>query len=635
MPSPPASVGGERAPLLDAPPLRRVRARLRLRAALHAGTWGLSAALSIGALWTGAATAGWLTVGPGEHAVLALLSLPLLVGFVAALPARAPLQSAGLLDAAHGLHGLLASALEFDSMDAALLDPFKAACIARARAALPGLNAAPAAPFTTPAGLMPAVGLGVLWAGLASLGTPEPPAQPPAAEPHIAVRPELLHAEDLLDERSFARRALDATEDTPALSASAQELNALVEAIATRTLSRAEAMAEIGALEQRLRDAAPGDALHLDDALRELGDALDGVPATLDAAAALKAANAAAAAEAFSALAAKLDAQAGGATGARMRLLRRKLDAAAQPPRNADAKAEARARETAERLLRKRRASGQLDRQEARLLKRAQRTLEKLGRKRAAAEARKRSLAKLRRRLADSARALAQGNPGAAAERMREAAAQAREKAKAQRNSAQGRRMQQRLQHLRELLRRGAPSAKPSGKPGQPRPQNPRTQPLTLSRFGKAARGRGPGRGGREQAPGATPDGGGKPAGDGRLLLGGDPSEGSAVAQVQVEEAGSGGGGEDGAVGKAPASKPPTASHHDTAVRGTRGRGPTRSEVILEAAARGFASREYGQVHQVYQRHAEQALERDQVPGGQRYYVRRYFQLIRGREDSP
>jgi len=33
-----------------------------------------------------------------------------------------------------------------------------------------------------------------------------------------------------------------------------------------------------------------------------------------------------------------------------------------------------------------------------------------------------------------------------------------------------------------------------------------------------------------------------------------------------------------------------------------------------------------------YVRHAESVLERERIPGGYRYYVRRYFQLIRPRE---
>ena len=70
-------------------------------------------------------------------------------------------------------------------------------------------------------------------------------------------------------------------------------------------------------------------------------------------------------------------------------------------------------------------------------------------------------------------------------------------------------------------------------------------------------------------------------------------------------------------------------------MQGELGTGPSRSQVIREAGQHGFASRDYEQVHADYSRHAEAVLERDQVPGGYRFYVRRYFQLIRPRETAP
>lgn len=73
----------------------------------------------------------------------------------------------------------------------------------------------------------------------------------------------------------------------------------------------------------------------------------------------------------------------------------------------------------------------------------------------------------------------------------------------------------------------------------------------------------------------------------------------------------------------------------DTRVEGAQGEGPTRSEVIFGSAERGFVAKGYRQVHADYQGHAEEVLERDEVPPGYRFYVRRYFQLIRPREGSP
>ena len=76
------------------------------------------------------------------------------------------------------------------------------------------------------------------------------------------------------------------------------------------------------------------------------------------------------------------------------------------------------------------------------------------------------------------------------------------------------------------------------------------------------------------------------------------------------------------------------ANHTDTQVAASgTSRGPTRSEVILGAAEHGFANRGYERVYADYERHAEEALEHDEIPGGYRFYVRRYFQLIRPRDE--
>ena len=69
----------------------------------------------------------------------------------------------------------------------------------------------------------------------------------------------------------------------------------------------------------------------------------------------------------------------------------------------------------------------------------------------------------------------------------------------------------------------------------------------------------------------------------------------------------------------------------DHAAQSALGDGPSRSEVVLSAADRGFADESYRAVYADYRQHAEAVLEQDQVPSGSRYYVHRYFQLIRPR----
>lgn len=69
-------------------------------------------------------------------------------------------------------------------------------------------------------------------------------------------------------------------------------------------------------------------------------------------------------------------------------------------------------------------------------------------------------------------------------------------------------------------------------------------------------------------------------------------------------------------------------------VDGAESDGATRSQVIRGASASGFAGRGYRNVHADYADHAEEILQREDVPAGYRYYVRRYFQLIRPREET-
>jgi hypothetical protein len=73
----------------------------------------------------------------------------------------------------------------------------------------------------------------------------------------------------------------------------------------------------------------------------------------------------------------------------------------------------------------------------------------------------------------------------------------------------------------------------------------------------------------------------------------------------------------------------------DTQVQGQNaGPGPSRSQVIQGAAQRGFVGRGYKKVYTEYHNVAEESLSKDDLPGGYRFYVRRYFQLIRPRESA-
>ena len=54
--------------------------------------------------------------------------------------------------------------------------------------------------------------------------------------------------------------------------------------------------------------------------------------------------------------------------------------------------------------------------------------------------------------------------------------------------------------------------------------------------------------------------------------------------------------------------------------------------LILSAAERGFKGKPYKKVYTDYRTVAEQQINKDKIPDGYRFYVHRYFQLIRPRE---
>jgi hypothetical protein len=54
--------------------------------------------------------------------------------------------------------------------------------------------------------------------------------------------------------------------------------------------------------------------------------------------------------------------------------------------------------------------------------------------------------------------------------------------------------------------------------------------------------------------------------------------------------------------------------------------------VIEAAAEQGFATEGYKDIHVEYEKVAEEVLESEQIPPGYRFYVRKYFDMIRPRE---
>ncbi len=64
-------------------------------------------------------------------------------------------------------------------------------------------------------------------------------------------------------------------------------------------------------------------------------------------------------------------------------------------------------------------------------------------------------------------------------------------------------------------------------------------------------------------------------------------------------------------------------------LKGEKGQGQSKSEIIQGASEEGFATAEYKDVYGDYSSVVEEVMEREKVPSGYRYYIKRYFQLIK------
>ena len=70
----------------------------------------------------------------------------------------------------------------------------------------------------------------------------------------------------------------------------------------------------------------------------------------------------------------------------------------------------------------------------------------------------------------------------------------------------------------------------------------------------------------------------------------------------------------------------------DENLSGRDAKGASKSEIIKAASEEGFANTQYKDVFVDYESVVEEVMEKEKVPPGYRYYVKRYFQMIRPQE---
>jgi hypothetical protein len=631
-------------------PIRATSLRIRIQRALNAGAIFALAGLGL----AGLVVALLKTDALGEHdARLALVfagGLPILgvlLGF--ARPVR-PLLAAKLLDRAYGLEDRVTNAVSFAKLPRTERTPFMEAAIEDARDRAKSLRSARAMPLRLPADTIAVLGLGL---GVALLGALEVPRFVEERPRSAGIVPVLLHDDDLEAFDASLRELIDAPETTDEVRRAARELNRLIEDLADERLDRAETLRRIAELEQRLSQSRPAGAELLRESLAQIGRDLTRAPIAEELSQALRDGDPERAEAEMRRLAERLRTDA--PNRAELERLRQALRRAAEN-RPDDRSEELRQREEeVNRLLQRQREKQQSTEQERRLLQRRQRELERLRREHQEAMERRRQLDRLQRELDEAAEALRQEMQDHAAGELEQAAQDLNRMAREQMTEEQMRALARQLSELRELVRQARQQQAQSGRGQGGQGQQGRSR---MDRFVLRARGQGDGesavigvpggdgtRGGRAGQQGGQGQNGQGQQGDGQrmLVLGG---QGGADAVLEIPGVGSQSGGtQQGGARQGPGAgvgHDPTTLDDPTRLGGTRrnvrvegqhGQGPTRSEVILSSAQRGFATREYRDVYTDYSDHAEDVLERDEIPPGYRFYVRRYFQLIRPRDE--
>ncbi|HEY3253043.1 MAG TPA: hypothetical protein VGJ91_03810 [Polyangiaceae bacterium] len=540
------------------------------------------------------------------------------------------------LDQFHGFHDRVTSALSFSQVPVAERTPLMQAAIEDGVALAGKLDPRRAVPVRLPRelGVTVALLLGLSALSLLEVQLVRPLPAPPSFEPMV------MSADDIDLFRDVAKE-LQAKNDDPNALIAVRHFNQLVEDIAEHRLDRHEVFQRMGDLERDLKDNVELDRDARDEGLKGLARELEKSGLSKAAATALDEKRLADAEKALRELAEKLKKKEGRPSAAELDKLRQALEKASRSNEERAKSIEQRRRELEEEhksLLKKKNDKGDagatpdLDKK----LSDNERRLEHLDREKNRAERSQKQMSELDKQLAQAARDLMH-DAGQSAQDLEQGAQDINRMAKQETSEEQKQELLKKLQEMRELMRQ-------QGKGGK-------DQRERMQKFGQRARGQsGAGQGQSGEGQGEGQQGGKK---DGPLRLGGGPGSVSIEIPVPVSQNGSGPGqgqpSGDKPGGSDPGAGPSYGTGHDpnlagkatdlkgkttdvTAAGADTGQGAASSQVIYGAAERGFVGRGYKQVFTDYQTVAERALSQDEIPSGYRFYVRRYFQLIRPRE---
>jgi len=609
--------------------IHRVRLRIRLARALAvaARLAVLAAALFLIALLL--AKLHLLPLRALLGCGLLALMLPLAGALATACRRVASEMAAKRIDLACGLDDRIGSALAFLRLQTP--DPFMRAHIRDAARHATGTDPRTALPIHSPPEMR---GLAVLVAALIALGVLRFP------ERHLraAYLPQASRAtgSEMEAARALARDLEEAAHELkdPELNDLTKQIDALLQKLASGDITRKEFFEKLAELEQRYLAQKEGDFEALKDKLRKSGEALAKEKPTRELGQALKKDDLDKAKRELDQLAQQAQQQK--LDPAARKEAARALEQAAERQRRlmdeeqkkaaAQERALAEQQRDLEKLARENPPKSEAEKRRLEDQKRELQRLQKENRDRQAQrQNQQRQLQRLSRNLADAAQQMSQGQSGQAAQSLQQAAGEMSRIAQQLQRAGEMQRVKVQLADLKEALRRAGQQGK-EGRQGK------------MGQFLARAGGK-PGQG--KQGEQLFMEGEGQP-GEPQLLLPGQG--GKSAVQLETDQPGA------QSQGQTPERQPGEGigSEHDpnlqgaqtklaskkrdVSVEGKQGAGPTRSEVIYGAADKGFATRSYKRVYTDYTQVVEEVMSREQVPLGMRYFVKRYFNLIKPRE---
>lgn len=532
---------------------------------------------------------------------------------------RPRMLAADALDQTHQLKGRIANAVAFG--DDAPPGTFREEAVRDAERFAPTLSPRLAAPLRLPVDLLLSALLGLTLFGIAQLEVRQTRIVPPEL---TTFTPFVLNSDDV-DLLRDVTEELEREVQDEETKAGVRRFNQLVTDIAEQRLSRKQIFQRLEELERQFADGVELDAEALEEGLEGVARELNKSRLSKPTAQALEQKRLPDAEEALRKLAERLKERPAKVDKAELERLRKALEAASQGSSERLARIDAQRREMAEqrrRLLRKKEEVDPAERPDLdEQLARTERQLKRLDRQKQRAASAQRQLDELDRQLARAAQELMK-ELGEAAKNLESGAESLHRLQQKQLSREEKEALKKQLEELRQLLRQ----SKEGGKERQER----------LERFRQRAQGKNP-----DAKPGGKPKPGGVRlgVGQGRSIEVPVPGQSQGTNQQPTGAASGSGGDPDAKWG----------SGSDDSVRGDpsqlegqvkdvaaagidSGEGAASSEVVFGAAERGFVGRGYQKVYTDYKTVAEEVLESDEIPPGYRFYVRRYFQLIRPRD---